>query len=81
MTDAYDLVAIGAGPAGESATELASFFGHRSAVIERASSGRNGDDYRRCADEDASRGGSLFFGVIGRRCVRRPDLNTSGDRH
>ena len=36
MTDAYDLVAIGAGPAGESATELASFFGHRSAVIERA---------------------------------------------
>ena len=39
MTDAYDLVAIGAGPAGESATELASFFGHRSAVIERASPG------------------------------------------
>ena len=39
MTDAYDLVAIGAGPAGESATELASFFGHRSAVIERARPG------------------------------------------
>src|SRR5262245_37707693 len=35
MTDAYDLIAIGAGPAGESATELASFFGHRSVVIER----------------------------------------------
>lgn len=35
MTDTYDLVAIGAGPAGESATELASFFGHRSAVIEK----------------------------------------------
>ena len=34
MTD-YDLIAIGAGPAGESATELASFFGHRSAVIEK----------------------------------------------
>ena len=33
--DAYDLIAIGSGPAGESATELAAFFGHRSAVIER----------------------------------------------
>ena len=39
MTDTYDLVAIGAGPAGESATELAAFFGHRSAVIERAQAG------------------------------------------
>lgn len=37
--DAYDLVAIGAGPAGESATELAAFFGYRSAVIERAEPG------------------------------------------
>jgi NAD(P) transhydrogenase len=36
MRDTYDLVAIGAGPAGESATELAAFFGHRSAVIEKA---------------------------------------------
>ena len=35
MTDAYDLIAIGAGPAGESAAELASFFGHRSAIIEK----------------------------------------------
>jgi NAD(P) transhydrogenase len=35
----YDLIAIGAGPAGESATELASFFGHRSAVIEKARPG------------------------------------------
>ncbi len=39
MTDTYDLVAIGAGPAGESATELAAFFGHRSAVIEKARPG------------------------------------------
>jgi NAD(P) transhydrogenase len=39
MTDTYDLIAIGAGPAGESATELAAFFGHRSAVIERAQPG------------------------------------------
>jgi NAD(P) transhydrogenase len=39
MTDSYDLVAIGAGPAGESATELAAFFGHRSVVIERAQPG------------------------------------------
>ena len=35
MSDNYDLIAIGAGPAGESATELASFFGHRSLIIER----------------------------------------------
>jgi len=39
MIDTYDLVAIGSGPAGESATELAAFFGHRSAVIERAQPG------------------------------------------
>jgi NAD(P) transhydrogenase len=39
MTDAYDLIAIGAGPAGESATELASFFGHRSAIIEKTRPG------------------------------------------
>jgi NAD(P) transhydrogenase len=39
MTETYDLVAIGSGPAGESATELASFFGHRSAVIEKAQPG------------------------------------------
>src|SRR2546421_7280020 len=35
FTDSYDLIAIGAGPAGEAATELAAFFGHRSAVIEQ----------------------------------------------
>ncbi len=39
MTDTYDLIAIGAGPAGESATELASFFGHRSAIVEKARPG------------------------------------------
>jgi len=39
MSDTYDLVAIGAGPAGESAAELAAFFGHRSAVIEKARPG------------------------------------------
>src|SRR5438309_7700437 len=35
MSDTYDFIAIGAGPAGESATELASFFGHRSAIVEK----------------------------------------------
>ena len=35
MTDSYDLIAIGAGPAGESAAELASFFGQRSAIVEK----------------------------------------------
>lgn len=39
MTDAYDLIAIGSGPAGESAVELASIFGHRSAVVEKARAG------------------------------------------
>jgi NAD(P) transhydrogenase len=35
MADVYDLIAIGAGPVGESATELAAFFGHRSVVVEK----------------------------------------------
>lgn len=39
MADTYDLIAIGSGPAGEAATELASFFGHRCAVIEKAKPG------------------------------------------
>jgi NAD(P) transhydrogenase len=39
MTDSYDFLAIGSGPAGESATELAAFFGHRSAVTEKAQPG------------------------------------------
>ena len=39
MTDGYEFVAIGSGPAGESAAELAAFFGHESAVIEKARPG------------------------------------------
>jgi len=39
MSDSYDFIAIGAGPAGESAAQLAAFFGHRSAVIEKARPG------------------------------------------
>ena len=35
MTETYDLIAIGSGPAGQSAAELASFFGQRCAVIEK----------------------------------------------
>ena len=33
MEETYDLVAIGSGPAGESAVELAAFYGFRSVVI------------------------------------------------
>jgi len=39
MAESYDFVAIGSGPAGESAAELAAFFGHRSAIIEQAQPG------------------------------------------
>jgi NAD(P) transhydrogenase len=39
MTEDYDLIAIGSGPAGESAADLASFFGHRCAVVEMAKPG------------------------------------------
>jgi NAD(P) transhydrogenase len=39
MPDGYEFVAIGSGPAGESAAELAAFFGHPSAVIEKARPG------------------------------------------
>ncbi len=35
MEETYDLVAIGAGPAGESAVELAAFYGFRAVVIEK----------------------------------------------
>lgn len=35
MEEAYDLVVIGAGPAGEVAAELASAFGRRAIVVER----------------------------------------------
>jgi NAD(P) transhydrogenase len=35
MTEVYDLVAIGSGPAGESAAELAAFYGHRAVDIEK----------------------------------------------
>jgi NAD(P) transhydrogenase len=35
MSNLYDLIVIGAGPAGESAAELASFFGHRSVIVEK----------------------------------------------
>ena len=35
MVQHYELVVIGAGPAGESAAELAAIFGHRAVVVER----------------------------------------------
>ena len=64
MTDIYDLIAIGAGPAGESATELASFFGYRSAVIEKVPARRNGNDKRWCSNEDTSRSRALLLGLL-----------------
>lgn len=36
MANTHDLVAIGSGHAGESATDLAAFLGHRSPIIEKA---------------------------------------------
>jgi NAD(P) transhydrogenase len=39
LRDTFDFIAIGAGPAGEAATELAAFFGYRSAVVERSAPG------------------------------------------
>jgi len=39
VSETYDLVIIGSGPAGESAAALAAFFGHRSAVIEKGRPG------------------------------------------
>ncbi len=35
----YDLIVVGSGPAGESAAELAAFFGHHTAIVERAKPG------------------------------------------
>ena len=39
QTGDYELVVIGAGPAGESAATLASIFGHSVLVVERAAAG------------------------------------------
>ena len=39
MDDIYDLVVIGAGPAGEVAAELAASFGRRALVVERSKPG------------------------------------------
>src|SRR5262249_15755705 len=35
MSNTYDMIVIGSGPAGENAAELASYFGYRVAIIER----------------------------------------------
>jgi NAD(P) transhydrogenase len=35
MSNNYDMIVIGSGPAGENAAELASYFGYRAAIIER----------------------------------------------
>jgi len=35
MTDLYDLVVIGSGPAGQSAAELAAFLGHSALIVEK----------------------------------------------
>jgi NAD(P) transhydrogenase len=35
MPNKYDMIVIGSGPAGESAAQLAAYFGHRVAIIER----------------------------------------------
>ncbi len=44
---------------------LRHFFGHRAAMIEKAHpKGGNGDDDRRCADEDASRGGPVSYRIL-----------------
>jgi len=53
MAEAYDLVAIGAGPAGEGAAELAAFYGHRSIVIEKNQPGGTVTNNRRRTDENA----------------------------
>ena len=39
MANSYDVVVIGAGPAGQSAAELAAFLGHSALIVERASAG------------------------------------------
>ena len=39
MGNTYDLVVLGAGPAGESAAELAAYFGYRVVIVERSKPG------------------------------------------
>jgi NAD(P) transhydrogenase len=39
MTETYDLIVVGAGPAGQRAAELATAFGRRALIVERAQPG------------------------------------------
>jgi len=60
MTETYELIAIGSGPAGESAPSWRRSFGHRAAVIEKA--GR-GEPSRRRAERQTKtlREAALYF--------------------
>jgi pyruvate/2-oxoglutarate dehydrogenase complex dihydrolipoamide dehydrogenase (E3) component len=56
MGDSYDLVVIGAGPAGEVAAELAAAFGRTVLIVERNRPARwGGHDHRRRAHEGPAR--------------------------
>lgn len=78
MTDTYDLIAIGAGPAGESATELASFFGHRSAIVER---NRPGGTVTTTGGVPTKtlREAALYLWLTGARDLRLTDRSASQD--
>ena len=81
MTDTYDLIAIGSGPAGESATELASFFGHRCAVIEKARPGGTVTTTGGAPTKTLREAALYFSGLVEGDVYGIKDLGASGSRH
>ncbi len=80
MTEAYDLVAIGAGPAGESAAELAAFYGASLGRHREEPARRDGNNHRRRADENAPRSGPIPDRVPRPPYLRPPPGRGTGHR-
>ena len=67
----YDLVVLGAGPAGEKGAAQAAYFGKRVALVEReAEPGGRGGAHRHAAVEDAARDRALPLGLPAARALR-----------
>jgi NAD(P) transhydrogenase len=86
MTDSYDLIAIGSGPAGESAAELASFFGHRTAIIEKAQPGgtvttTGGAPTKTLREASVYFSGLQAGGIYGVRSATPPEIITETVRN
>ena len=73
MAAKYDLVVIGAGPAGEKGAAQAAYFGKRVAVVDPQSpAGRDRGEHGRDPDQNPARGSHLPLGASARARVGAP---------